>query len=169
MAIVDFSVIPRQLAPEMSANEAIRFLIYLINNLPSNIGVGSATAANQDTEITSLATLHTDNTTLGTLISGILKTQRPDLGTPATPSILTSTGDIIAANASRKYFYVQNLSINPLFVRLGTGASATVFHKVLKASTVATDGSGGDFVEDQFRGIVSIFGTSPSYIAWETT
>lgn len=84
-----------------------------------------------------------------------------------TPSIISSAGDAIAANASRRGWAIQNLGTNPLFVRLGTGASSTVFHRILKGNSIADDGTGGIIEDEAWIGIVSVAGTSPRFVATE--
>lgn len=68
-----------------------------------------------------------------------------------TPSI-ASAATAIAANTKRLAWSIQNLGTATLFVLLGSGASATVFHWVLKAGTGADDGLGG--VVSQTEGVV---------------
>lgn len=87
-----------------------------------------------------------------------------------TPSILTTGGDVLSANTSRRGFYIQNLDTDPLFVRLGTGASSTVFHAVLKGGTAPDDGLGGSFSMMEgvvFQGVVSATGTTPRFVVLE--
>ena len=84
-----------------------------------------------------------------------------------TPAILApSTGDtVIASNTARIAFMVQNLGTNALFVRLGASATTSVFHVVLKGSSVANDGSGGILAMESgtvYTGAVSVAGTTPS-------
>lgn len=86
-----------------------------------------------------------------------------------TPTI-ASAATALAANANRLGWGIQNLGQNPLFVLLGAGASATVFHKVLKAGSANDDGLGGSWDDAEgvvWRGIVSIAGTSPRYTVFE--
>lgn len=86
-----------------------------------------------------------------------------------TPSI-ASAATAIASNPARGGFQIQNLGQNPLFVRLGSGASTTVFHFVLKAGTANDDGLGGSFSMSTgtvYTGIVTIAGTSPRYTVLE--
>lgn len=93
------------------------------------------------------------------------------IGTSNTPSISSST-TALAANAARGGWSIQNLGQNPLFIRLATGASATVFHFVLKAGTANDDGLGGVIAQTEgivYTGIITIAGTSPRYTAWEGT
>ena len=90
-------------------------------------------------------------------------------GATNTPSI-ASAATALAANPRRTQWLVQNLGTNPLFVRLGTGASNTVFHTVLKGATVQDDGTGGVMGQDNgaiFCGEISVAGTSPRYTALE--
>lgn len=88
-----------------------------------------------------------------------------------TPSIASST-TALAENPNRTQWSIQNLGQNPLFVRLGTGASSTVFHVVLKASTANDDGTGGIVGQDTnviYTGVITIAGTSPRYTVLEMT
>lgn len=88
-----------------------------------------------------------------------------------TPSI-ASDATALAANSQRGAWMIQNLGQNALFVRLGTGASSTVFHIVLKAGTANDDGTGGTFAQEAgviWTGIVSCAGTSPRYTVTELT
>lgn len=93
------------------------------------------------------------------------------LGTANTPSIASDTTALLA-NPARAAFMIQNLGTNALFVRLGAGASSSLFHVVLKAGTGNDDGSGGTFAMEgvaMWQGIVSIAGTSPRYTISELT
>lgn len=86
-----------------------------------------------------------------------------------TPSIASST-TALAANTARTQWQIQNLGTNPLFVLLGTGASTTVFHTVLKGSSVADDGTGGILGQEVgaiYCGVITIAGTSPRYTVLE--
>lgn len=86
-----------------------------------------------------------------------------------TPSIQTGA-TALAANTARIAFSIQNLSTNPLFILLGSGATTSVFHTVLKGSTVANDGTGGSYSMEAgtvYNGIVTVAGTSPSYVSTE--
>jgi len=89
-----------------------------------------------------------------------------------TPAILSpTTGDtVIAANASRRGFMVQNLGTNALFVRLGASATTSVFHAVLKGGSGTDDGTGGSYSMMDgavYTGAVSVAGTSPRLVITE--
>lgn len=90
-------------------------------------------------------------------------------GVSNTPSI-ASAATALAANSKRNGWMIQNLGTNPLFVLLGTGASTTVFHVVLKAGTGNDDGTGGTVSQMEgtvFSGAITIAGSSPRYTALE--
>lgn len=90
-------------------------------------------------------------------------------GTANTPSI-ASDATALAANTARAGWAIQNLGTNALFVRLGSGASTSVFHVVLKASTGNDDGSGSSFSQFNgavYTGVITIAGTSPRYTVLE--
>ena len=87
-----------------------------------------------------------------------------------TPAIVTSAGDVLVANTSRRGWSIQNVGTNPLFINLGTGASSTVFHYVIKGGTGDSDGLGGSvsfFSGVVYTGIVSVAGTSPKFVVLE--
>jgi len=89
-----------------------------------------------------------------------------NINTPA----LIDTATALAANTARIGWMIQNQDTDPLFVRLGSGASDTVFHFVLKGGTGAKDGTGGSFSQMDgviYTGIVTIAGTTPSYTVLE--
>jgi len=86
-----------------------------------------------------------------------------------TPAIISSA-TALASNNARIGWSIQNLGTNPLFVLLGSGASTTVFHYVLKGGTANDDGLGGSLVFNDitvYNGIVTIAGTSPRYVVTE--
>lgn len=92
--------------------------------------------------------------------------QRVKANTPEIASAATA----LAENTERAYFSIQNLGTNPLFVLLGSGASTTVFHKVLKGGTGNDDGIGADYEMNGpliYTGIITIAGTSPRYTVTE--
>ena len=87
-----------------------------------------------------------------------------------TPSIVTSAGTALAANQARIGWGIQNVGTNPLFVLMGSGASSTVYHRVLKGGTGDSDGLGGSldyFGPIVYKGIVTVDGTSPKIVVIE--
>lgn len=91
------------------------------------------------------------------------------VGTSNTPEI-ASAATALAANADRGAWMIQNLGQSALFVRLGAGATTSVFHVVLKGGSANDDGTGGSFAQENgviWTGIVSIAGTSPRYTVTE--
>lgn len=93
----------------------------------------------------------------------------PKTSTVNTPAISSTQGDTLAANTSRIAWKIQNLGTSPLFVRLGTGVSPSLFHVVLKGGTGNDDGLGGFFEDTIWTGIVSVTGTSARYALTEIT
>lgn len=85
------------------------------------------------------------------------------------PNILTSAGTALAANDERRYWSIQNVGTNPLFILLGNGASSSVFHYVIKGGTGDSDGLGGSAGSDIvcYTGIISVAGTTPKYVVVE--
>lgn len=85
---------------------------------------------------------------------------------------LQSSTTVLASNASRGAFMIQNQdNSNPLKIRFGTGASATVYDVVLKSCTSAADGTGGFLsMEDGsiYTGLITCFSAgTPSYTVFE--
>ena len=92
--------------------------------------------------------------------------QTQSSNTPAIASAATA----LSANTKRNGWQIQNLGTNALFVLLGTGASTTVFHAILKAGTVNDDGLGGSMSQTSgtvYTGIITIAGTTPRYTILE--
>jgi hypothetical protein len=76
----------------------------------------------------------------------------------------------LARNDNRLSFSIQNQGTNPLFVLFGSGATTSVYHVILKGSTVAADGSGGSVAMEAgtvYNGVITVAGTSPSYTVFE--
>lgn len=87
-----------------------------------------------------------------------------------TPAIVTSAGTAIAENTDRKGWSIQNVGTNPLFILLGTGASTTVFHFVVKGGTADSDGLGGSVSQTEgavYTGIITVAGTTPKFVVME--
>jgi len=87
-----------------------------------------------------------------------------------TPSIVTSAGDVLSANNDRRAWHIQNVGTNPIFVLLGTGASTSVFHFVIKGGTGDSDGNGGSVGQSEglvYGGVISIAGTTPKAVIME--
>lgn len=86
-----------------------------------------------------------------------------------TPSI-SSDPTALEENPERRGWQIQNVGTNPLFVLLGTGASSTVFHAVLKGGQAEKDGLGGSLSQldtAAYKGVVTIAGTAPKYVVTE--
>lgn len=86
-----------------------------------------------------------------------------------TPSV-SSDPTALAENVNRRGWMIQNVGTNPLFVLLGTGASTSVFHAVLKGGQADSDGLGGSMSQlDQaaYKGVITVAGTAPKYVVTE--
>lgn len=79
----------------------------------------------------------------------------------------SSPGLAIAENSNRKELYIQNLSTNKLYVKYGQNATSDSFNFILAKNTEIDAGDGGSISDQSYTGIVTVFGTSPRYIAWE--
>ena len=85
------------------------------------------------------------------------------------PAILNSTGTVLSRNDNRRFFSIQNVGTNPLFILLGDGASTTVFHAVIKGGAGNSDGLGGSYSSGTvcYQGDVSVYGTAPLFVVTE--
>lgn len=86
-----------------------------------------------------------------------------------TPAIV-SAATALSTNPARIGWLIQNLGTNALFVLLGSGASTSVFHVVLKAGTANDDGTAGSTSQTSgviYTGIITIAGTTPRYAVLE--
>jgi len=86
-----------------------------------------------------------------------------------TPAIATAT-TALDANERRVGFSIQNLGTNVLFVRLGDGATTSLFHFALRAGTGTDDGTGGVLTladSAVYTGKITVAGTSPRYTVLE--
>lgn len=87
-----------------------------------------------------------------------------------TPAIIAVAGTALAANSARIGWSIQNVGSNPVFVLMGSGASSTVYHFVLKGGTGDSDGLGGSLIFQGpavYSGIVTFAGTSPKVVVSE--
>lgn len=92
--------------------------------------------------------------------------QTANINTPA----IIATATALASNPKRNGWSIQNLGTNVLFVRLGTGATTSVFHYCVKGGGGNDDGTGGSVSQTDgvvFTGEISIAGTSPRYVVSE--
>lgn len=89
----------------------------------------------------------------------------PTSSTASAPAQTPVTGVasiILAANANRKRFMVQNTGLTTLYLAFGsTNPTVTAYHVALKACTGADDGSGGAYLDDQWTGTVRAIGSGP--------
>lgn len=82
----------------------------------------------------------------------------------------TKTGGVVGGAKVRRGWRIQNVGTNPIFVRFGAAASATVFHSVLKGGTGDSDGNGGSISEEGssvFQGEIYVAGTTPKFVVTE--
>ena len=88
-----------------------------------------------------------------------------DLTNPEEPTISTIIGTVLSANPFRKALFCRNFSEAPLFIKMGSNASDSSFHVILKGSD---DGFGEMFFDEQvYMGVVSVYSDDPSYMIWE--
>lgn len=86
------------------------------------------------------------------------------------PAIIATAGTALAANAARIAWGIQNVGSNPVFVLFGSGASSTVFHRVLKGGTGDSDGLGASLDYEGpsvYNGIITFAGTTPKVVVYE--
>lgn len=93
--------------------------------------------------------------------------------TVSTPSISSDATALDGSTTNkRSSWFIQNLGTNTLFVRRGGTATTEVFDYALKAGSLIDEGTGGSVGESGpvvFTGDITVAGTSPRYVATETT
>jgi len=87
------------------------------------------------------------------------------------PSNFTAgtTAATVFTIAKDEYGFIQNNDTDPLYVKFGASCSTSSYNVILKACTVAGDGTGGSIVIDRELGAISVApstGTA-AYIAWK--
>lgn len=99
----------------------------------------------------------------------LIQTPLQYTGVPSSYSILTADGTVFTL-AAGEIGFIQNLSADaPLAVKFGASASTSSLNLILKASTAASDGTGGFISIVNWIGVVSVAkmtGTA-SYLAWK--
>ena len=78
---------------------------------------------------------------------------------------LQTTEAALGITNQRKSFSIQNQKAEVLYVKLGTGATTSIYHYILGAAGSAADGSGGSLSVDNYTQAVSVaaFSGPPSY------
>jgi hypothetical protein len=83
--------------------------------------------------------------------------KRNTVTTAAQTSIGTTAAQALAASSDGKGFWIVNTGTTVIKGVLGSGTpTQTVYHFALKACSVADDGTGGAYVDDQWIGAVQI-------------
>ena len=84
--------------------------------------------------------------------------------------ILTDNGTIFESNTSRRYWFIQNVGTVPVFIKFGTGASATSFNSIIHGGSSDSDGTGGSASSDNpisYTGDISVYSTNLKIVAYE--
>lgn len=84
--------------------------------------------------------------------------------------VLTDNGIIFDSNPHRRYWFIQNVGTVPVFVKFGTGASATSFNAIIHGGTSDSDGTGGTASADNpisYTGDISVYSTNLKIVAYE--
>lgn len=111
--------------------------------------------------------LDKDLDTVTTVVSGVVSVKTEKSNTISNSTLSGSNGTVLNANPNRKELYIQNLSANALYIKYGTSASNTSFNFILSANSSIDAGDGGALNDENYNGIVSVYGTNPRYISWE--
>ena len=88
------------------------------------------------------------------------------LSAPSSATVRTSGGSVETLAAGER-FMIQNLGVNPIYVRRAAGATTSAFHYVLAGGGANDDGTGGSLEIDDHVGVVSVAGTAPRFTAWK--
>lgn len=93
--------------------------------------------------------------------AGVPETSAPHVSA-ATSTIVTvdTSVTVLAANLDRKKFLLQNVSVVPIYVKLGLAASASDYSFVLQGGTADADGKGGTYWDDSYTGAISAVAAS---------
>jgi len=80
----------------------------------------------------------------------------------------TNNETVMWGNSDREELFVQNLGVNPLFVKYGQVASNVNFNFILTSGSAVSVGDGGTLSDLNYTGDVSVFSNAnPNFIAWE--
>jgi hypothetical protein len=92
--------------------------------------------------------------------------ERQTAAAPSTATVNASGGDLFTL-AAGEIGYIQNLNVNPIFVRRATGAATNAFHYALAPGVAVDDGTGGSLRITDHVGVVSAVGTGFRAVAWK--
>jgi len=79
----------------------------------------------------------------------------------------TNNETVMWGNSDREELFVQNLGVNPLFVKYGASASPSNFNFILTSGSAVSAGDGGTLSDLNYTGEVSVYSDSTNYIAWQ--
>lgn len=85
------------------------------------------------------------------------------------PTIKTDTIAFLK-NEERGLWAIQNLSVNPLYICLGSDASEDSFHFVLSGGSSEDDGTGGHISQAEgvvYSGEITVYGEGKRYTTME--
>lgn len=87
------------------------------------------------------------------------------VSTPAQTSTSSSAAVVLSSNASRRSFIIQNTGTVPVKLTFdGTNPTQTAYHLCLSACTVADDGTGAIYMDDQWTGDIRAISASAGTI-----
>ncbi len=132
------------------------------------VGITGNISLSPSTNISVTGTVTTNSTVSNQLSvsGGNISTYDNQYSTISNFSVTGGSGNIFNLGVKEAGF-VQNLGTNPLFLCKGTGCGPDRFSMILKAGVSLNDGVGGTVSINDYIGIVSASGTSPSYIAYK--
>ncbi len=86
------------------------------------------------------------------------------------PAINGTAGVALAANPERLGWTIQNVGSAVVYVCLGSTATTSVFHYILKGGSGDSDGLGaliGETTGTVYTGVITFAGSSPKIVAME--
>lgn len=87
------------------------------------------------------------------------------VSTPAQTAITSVASTVLASNVNRRSYMIQNTGIVPVKLSLdGTSPTQTAYHLCLSPGTVADDGTGAVYMDDQWTGDVKAISPSAGTI-----
>ncbi len=135
--------------PSHAVTNAGTFAVQATGTVTANAGTGTMAVS-----LASLPALAAGTNNIGD-IDVLTSPKASTVSAAAQTSQGTTAAQILASNASRKQFMVQNTGTTVIKLSFsGTDPTATAYHVALAACAGADDGSGGTYISDLYTGVV---------------
>lgn len=143
--------------PSHAVTNAGTFAVQATGTVTANAGTGTFA-----TSLASLPALAAGTNNIGDI--DVLTTPKAStVSAAAQVSQGTTAAQVLASNASRKQFMIQNTGTTVIKLSFSsTDPTQTAYHVALSACTAADDGTGGTFVSDLYTGVVKAISNAVS-------